>query len=268
MPSSRTTAVPVVSDGIVSLRPATTEDVPDITTGCRDPHVVRWTNVPTPYSPTDAEAFVASCQPTGPLAQAPEITWAITVLPEDRWCGSITLRRDQAAGADIGYLLAPWARGAGHAVRALRLACGWGFSALGLEVVLWSAFEGNDASLRAAREAGFSIPGHVFPRYGIQRGQRRNAWVGTMTPDDLAAAVRSAEARRNYLGPDLTRRERDVLRHLARGEANRAIAGELGISENTVKNHVRGILEKLQSSSRSEAVVKALRLGIVELPPT
>lgn len=90
--------------------------------------------------------------------------------------------------------------------------------------------------------------------------------MGTLTPDDLVTSVRVAEARRDYLGPDLTRRELDVLRRLARGEANRAIAVELGISENTVKNHVRSILEKLQASSRSEAVVSALRLGIVALP--
>lgn len=266
MSPTRTPALPVLSDGVVSLRQPSVADIPDIITGCRDPLVARWTNVPTPYSRADAEGFVASCRPSVPLEQARTLTWAITVLPDDRWSGSVTLRRDEAAGADVGYLVAPWARGAGHAVRALRLVCGWGFSALGLDVVLWSAFEGNEPSLRVARATGFSIPPHVFHRYGVQRGQRRDSWVGTMTPDDLTRAVRSAETRRDYLGPELTRRERDVLRHLARGEANRAIATGLRISENTVKNHVRSILEKLQASSRSEAVVKALSLGLVDLP--
>jgi DNA-binding NarL/FixJ family response regulator len=65
--------------------------------------------------------------------------------------------------------------------------------------------------------------------------------------------------------PRLSPRELDVLRLLARGMANREIAGSLGISENTVKNHVRNILEKLQLHSRMEAVVYAVREKIVEL---
>ncbi|WP_432496137.1 response regulator [Kineococcus auxinigenes] len=65
--------------------------------------------------------------------------------------------------------------------------------------------------------------------------------------------------------PRLSPRELDVLRLLARGMANREIAGHLGISENTVKNHVRNLLEKLQLHSRMEAVVYAVREKIVEL---
>jgi len=57
--------------------------------------------------------------------------------------------------------------------------------------------------------------------------------------------------------PQLTDREVEVLRLVARGRANREIAGQLVISENTVKNHVRNILEKLQLHSRVEAAVYA-----------
>jgi two-component system NarL family response regulator len=57
-----------------------------------------------------------------------------------------------------------------------------------------------------------------------------------------------------------------VLRHLTRGQSNRAVAADLGISENTVKNHVRSILEKLQAKSRAEAVVIGLRQGLTSLP--
>ena len=59
--------------------------------------------------------------------------------------------------------------------------------------------------------------------------------------------------------PLLTDREVEVLRLVARGSANREIADELVISENTVKNHVRNILEKLHLHSRVEAAVYAHR---------
>jgi DNA-binding NarL/FixJ family response regulator len=53
---------------------------------------------------------------------------------------------------------------------------------------------------------------------------------------------------------------------VARGMANKAIAAELFISENTVKNHVRNILEKLQLHSRMEAAMYAVREKILDLP--
>jgi DNA-binding NarL/FixJ family response regulator len=64
--------------------------------------------------------------------------------------------------------------------------------------------------------------------------------------------------------PRLTDREIEVLRLVARGMNNRDIAKELFISENTVKNHVRNILEKLQIHSRMEAVMVAVREKIIE----
>lgn len=65
--------------------------------------------------------------------------------------------------------------------------------------------------------------------------------------------------------PALTRRELQVLQLMGRGLTNRAIADELFISENTVKNHVRHVHEKLQVRSRTEAVVRAAEEGIVEI---
>ena len=66
----------------------------------------------------------------------------------------------------------------------------------------------------------------------------------------------------------LTDREREVLIHVARGLANREIARALFISENTVKNHVRSILEKLQLHSRVEAAMYAVRERLVDAPDT
>jgi DNA-binding NarL/FixJ family response regulator len=59
----------------------------------------------------------------------------------------------------------------------------------------------------------------------------------------------------------------DVLRLLSDGRSNRDIASQLFISENTVKNHVRNILEKLHLRSRMEAVVYAMRENLFEREP-
>ncbi len=61
----------------------------------------------------------------------------------------------------------------------------------------------------------------------------------------------------------LSPREREVLRLLAEGYANRDIALALNVANKTVKNHVSNILAKLQTSSRTQAVIHALRRGIV-----
>jgi two-component system, NarL family, nitrate/nitrite response regulator NarL len=63
----------------------------------------------------------------------------------------------------------------------------------------------------------------------------------------------------------LTPRELQVLRLMAEGQSNKTIARQLGISEHTVKFHVNAILGKLNVQSRTEAVVRATRLGLILL---
>lgn len=63
--------------------------------------------------------------------------------------------------------------------------------------------------------------------------------------------------------PSLTGREIEVLRHISQGMTSREIGEKLFISENTVKNHVRNILDKLGLRSRNEAVVYAIREGLI-----
>ena len=264
MPSGQRPAPPILSDGVVSLRLPRPADAEDIALGCQDPLSAMWTTVPSPYTLADAQDWLGKV-PTGAAWWASPV-WIVTTPPSDRWGGAIDLRIDGHGGAEVGYLLAPWSRGHGHAARALRLACTWAFSSLELQVVTWYAFVGNDASRQTARNVGFHVPDHVFPRFSAQRGERRDSWIGTLTPESLAAASRVGDSRGQYLGPALTRRELDVLRHLTIGQSNRAIADDLGISENTVKNHVRSILEKLQAKSRAEAVVTGLRQGLTSLP--
>jgi PAS domain S-box-containing protein len=63
--------------------------------------------------------------------------------------------------------------------------------------------------------------------------------------------------------PHLTPRQLDVLRYLAAGHSTAAIAAKLGISIDTVRNHIRGIMERLEVHSRLEAVIRAHDLGLV-----
>jgi DNA-binding NarL/FixJ family response regulator len=70
----------------------------------------------------------------------------------------------------------------------------------------------------------------------------------------------------DHLGEeDLTRRERDVLLRVAEGNRNRDIAEKLFISEETVKVHIKHIMEKLGAQDRTQAVAIALRRGIIQL---
>jgi DNA-binding CsgD family transcriptional regulator len=64
---------------------------------------------------------------------------------------------------------------------------------------------------------------------------------------------------------DLTAREIDVVRQLALGRSNRDIAAALNIGEETVKSHVGHVLGKLRAENRAQAVVQAIRRGLVRL---
>ncbi|MCP3163218.1 LuxR C-terminal-related transcriptional regulator [Myxococcus qinghaiensis] len=84
---------------------------------------------------------------------------------------------------------------------------------------------------------------------------------------ELRASTRSTAALgSSALGPDaLTPREREVLALLAEGLSNKAIADRLSISEHTAKFHVNAVLGKLGVQRRTEAVVRAARMGLVTL---
>ena len=82
---------------------------------------------------------------------------------------------------------------------------------------------------------------------------------------EFSSLSKKAEARTAVPGPTLTARELEVLKLVAQGMSNKEIASELYISENTVKNHVRNILEKLHLHSRMEAVMYAVREKILDL---
>lgn len=88
-----------------------------------------------------------------------------------------------------------------------------------------------------------------------------SAPVAQVLRDELARGPTSAGA------DALTRRQSDVLRALAAGDSNAVIGARLGISENTVRNHVRAIMGRLGATNRTDAVTIAMRRGLVDLAP-
>jgi two-component system response regulator DegU len=67
-----------------------------------------------------------------------------------------------------------------------------------------------------------------------------------------------------FMSP-LTPRETEILNHIAQGYLNKQIAAKLGISEQTIKNHVTSTLRKLNANARTEAVVIAIKQGLISL---
>jgi two-component system, NarL family, response regulator LiaR len=97
-------------------------------------------------------------------------------------------------------------------------------------------------------------------------------------PETLLAAVRAVARGKTYIDPsvarqalgaaprqELTARETEVLRRLAQGLSNKEIAEALSISEETVKTHVSNVLAKLEAENRAQAIVQALKRGLVSL---
>jgi DNA-binding NarL/FixJ family response regulator len=111
--------------------------------------------------------------------------------------------------------------------------------------------------------------------HALEQGARGYLLLGC-TLQDLAAGLRSVYLGGIALGPlvasriadrmkqqALTRREGDILRHMMLGMSNKAIATKLTLAVGTVKTHVKSVLEKLDASSRTQAVSIAQRRGIL-----
>lgn len=117
--------------------------------------------------------------------------------------------------------------------------------------------------------------------FEIQRSFQAGArgyLLKSMPPDDLLEGIRDVHAGKKRIPPEiaaqlaehfsedaLTPRELEVLRKVAEGLRNREIAHRLGISEETVKVHVKHVIEKLGARDRTAAVAVAIRRGIVQL---
>ena len=127
-------------------------------------------------------------------------------------------------------------------------------------IVMLTTFEG-DVEIQRALEAG-----------------ARGYMLKSMPPKDLVEVIRQVHAGKKRIPPqlaaqlaghlsdeDLTVREIEVLSQIAGGNRNRDIAEKLFITEETVKVHIKHIMEKLGASDRTQAVAIGLRRGIIEL---
>jgi DNA-binding NarL/FixJ family response regulator len=126
---------------------------------------------------------------------------------------------------------------------------------------------------------------HVFE--GIKAGAQ-GYLLKDSEPDDLARAIHTVNAGNTIIAPDLaqkmlntfeggrsrspqlsppplTERELEVIRALAQGMSDRQIAGSLGISEKTVRNHTSNIYRKLHIFDRTQAVIYAIREGVIDV---
>jgi DNA-binding NarL/FixJ family response regulator len=140
--------------------------------------------------------------------------------------------------------------------------------------ILMLTISDEEGDLYEAIKAGAS--GYLLKEIPIEEvaDAIRSVWAGQsrISPSmasklltEFAAMSKASEEKPQMPTPRLTDREMEVLRLVAQGMNNRDIARTLYISENTVKNHIRNILEKLHLHSRMEAVVYAVREKMIEI---
>jgi DNA-binding NarL/FixJ family response regulator len=127
-------------------------------------------------------------------------------------------------------------------------------------IIVLTTYAGDVQIVRALKAGarGYILKGHVHRELletirAVHAGQKR-------IPPDVAVELADHAAEE-----ELTSREIDVLRLIASGNANKEIAGQLSIAEETVKSHVTKILAKLGANDRTHAVTIGLKRGIIEL---
>jgi RimJ/RimL family protein N-acetyltransferase len=151
---------------------------------CKDEEITRWTRVPTVYGITAARAWVAESRVL--VSDGISAPFAIVAAGDGELLGSISLMRFtwEHARGEVGYLLGRQARGEGHATRALRLICAWGFEALSLERIDLYAATGNAPSQRVAERAGFTREA-VLRSYHRQLGASLDMVAYGLLPGEL-----------------------------------------------------------------------------------
>ncbi len=171
---------PPLADEVVALRPWIEGDVDELVRCCNDPDVRRFIPViRIPYTAEDARAFVAR------TVMAGELILAITDRATGALLGAVGVgvKPWDAGMAEIGYWLAPEARGRGAASRALRLLSRWTLREWPIGRLHLMADVDNPASMRVAERAGFAREGTLRNWYDL-RGERRDAVMFSLLPGD------------------------------------------------------------------------------------
>lgn len=167
--------VPVLTDGIVTLRAHTRHDLPRALEMVHDPDMIRWTAIPVPQTAETSEQYHFEVVPAA-WNDGSAMTWAIE--HGGVFAGNLTIRGTGAL-TDIGFALHPDQRGHSVMKRAIDLAVNHAFSEAGKEVVQWRAHVGNVASLRVAHACGFTL--HAMePNFLEERGTIIDAWTGSI----------------------------------------------------------------------------------------
>ncbi len=173
-----------IDDGVVRLRFRVDSDTPRIVEACQDPEIPRWTRVPENYSEEDAREFMARAEREA--AEGEALTLAVADAEDDAFlgsCGVIEMVREEQR-CEIGYWLAPWARGRGAMTRAVRLLCRWLFDELEIERIAASAEPENTASQRVLERTGFTREGLARSLFE-EKGRRRDVVYWSLLPGEL-----------------------------------------------------------------------------------
>jgi DNA-binding NarL/FixJ family response regulator len=136
-------------------------------------------------------------------------------------------------------------------------------------IIVLTSLSDDDASVIRAVQAGAIgfVSKDTDPALLVQAIREAAAGQVHRSPGATARLMREMRSPRNDVG--LTQREREVLREIAAGRTNKQIARSLDVALSTVKCHVRGILDKLDADSRTQAALRALHSQIIspdELP--
>jgi RimJ/RimL family protein N-acetyltransferase len=172
---------PPLADDTVSLRPFAATDADAIYRACQDPDIARWTTIPQPYRREHAQTFIEETQQAWLEGRDP--TFVVVERASGGLAGAIGLRRERSGVWDVGYWIAPWARGRGIATAALRLVSRWAIDELGAQRIGLLVYVGNAASAHVAEKAGYRREG-ILRRYADQRGELRDAIVHSLLPGD------------------------------------------------------------------------------------
>ena len=175
---------PPLRDEQVLLRPWIEADLPAAAEGARDPLVPRFTRVPENQSDAELRRFFET---HGAALAGGEALWlAIADAGSDAFLGSTGLMRFdwEELRSEIGYWVAPWARGQGVATRAVRLLSRWALLDLGLGRLSLHADTDNPASHRVAERGGFTREG-VLRSFEQRKGRRYDLVSFSLVREDL-----------------------------------------------------------------------------------